>query len=1019
QTNKFGIKIFRKLDFSLTFLQMARKKSDNKKWKTRPSRKKSSNRNKKPSKIRKNNCKRSGTKNRLKNVKEDLNSVITNDRLIEEYLLTEEIFDTRIVHDFLTERYLSEVRQVWLACQCCNCEHPSHNMQPAKEDHQNYHDCIAGEMICSFCYHYKPKDEYTICPHARFKNLLEITSVPLCLKLGFLEQRAIALMHCYMRVLIIRGHQSAMKGQVVHCQADVVDNIGDLLPFPKCYEFMAVIQQKPSDHNGEIKATVRYSVSAIQILRAIQYLIKHHVGYINKQVLSLEKIQEMFECRKEEIALIRIIDSYAYNNATTSAPIILDSDEALLGPSRTLKAGEDLIWQLQSGMEESTFPWIYPTGEGGELDRKRPISLKIRDYCKLRLMSADKRWQADPIWTFRAMNLIQRDDLCSAVNYHAKNYYKKDRLCYNIYPSIGKAVRGTSAYWSSTPKKILRAMYATLSKPNIFLSINLQDDIEFLTHIDESRFGNVNNPNYHEIDNLSDDDYLQLVNENSALIARMCHRRMLAFEKFITDKRHPFFIDYAVANYFFKIEFQRGGLPHLHTLLWLNNFPNVDTLDGRKTIIEFIDNFLTTSLPDKQTDLETHMLVKKHQWHIHTFTCSKGNAKIRIRRGRKFKDEQSSTLANEIQNKDINKNYLHENEIYEQVDPNNDPDITHPFELATETHFRTYREARILTRADRDIIIKRLTEESRRIIPYNLHFLRTFRCNHDIQIITDPWASAEYLFSYLSKNAQLEKNLVYQMSNCTCSSLAEAKSVLLKTGNAILSHHQVGKVEASWTVLGKILNEPVVENPLWRHDFEQPPLLQTANLLPRIILSSGSILIQHKKPACISFHCHTDDPIRAIYSMLSIGIQYRDPIEQFLGGKQDNDIKTIHETLLKYKSSLLERFNILPAAYKIQMINALEHLCDLNAHDFVIKSRESFIFLDEEEENTEDGTKDTLHQNNSKKSAVSTTNKEKSLTNDVTKNERENFLNSNKLLTNNTYTPTEQLLASANSEQIF
>lgn len=29
----------------------------------------------------------------------------------------------------------------------------------------------------------------------------------------------------------------------------------------------------------------------------------------------------------------------------------------------------------------------------------------------------------------------------------------------------------------------------------------------------------------------------------------------------------------------------------------------------------------------------------------------------------------------------------------------------------TETHFRTYKEARILTRGDRDIIIKRLTEE--------------------------------------------------------------------------------------------------------------------------------------------------------------------------------------------------------------------------------------------------------------------------------------------------------------------
>jgi len=94
-------------------------------------------------------------------------------------------------------------------------------------------------------------------------------------------------------------------------------------------------------------------------------------------------------------------------------------------------------------------------------------------------------------------------------------------------------------------------MYATLSKPNIFLSIILQDDVEFLTHIDPIRFGDVENPKYDIIDTLSNDDYLQLVNENSALVARMCHRRMLAFEKFISDKTHPFFVDYIVINYFF------------------------------------------------------------------------------------------------------------------------------------------------------------------------------------------------------------------------------------------------------------------------------------------------------------------------------------------------------------------------------------------------------------------------------------------------------------------------------------
>ncbi|CAF1310613.1 unnamed protein product [Rotaria sordida] len=916
-------------------------------------------------------------------------------------------------------------------------------MRTAKEEHEKYHDCFVGDTICSSCYDFIPKDHIPFCPHSRFRNIMEIPSTPMCLKLGFLEQRAIALMHCYISILIIRGHQSAMKGQVVHCQVDVTDNIGDLLPLPKCYEFMAVIQQKPMNENGEIKSTVRYSVSAIQILRAIQYLIQHHIGYMNKQVLSLEKIEEMFQCRKEDIAPIRIIDSYAYNNSTTSAPIILDVDEAVFGPSRTLKPGEDPIWTIQPGMEECTFPWIYPTGEGGELHAKRPIPVRLRDY------------------------------------------------------SIGKAVRGTAAFWS-VPRKILRSMYATLSKPNIFLSINLQDDVEFLTHIDPSRFGNVNDPNYDAIDSLPDDDYLQLVNENSALVARMCHRRMLAFEKFISDKKHPFFIDYIVTNYFFKIEFQRGGLPHLHTLLWLDNFPSIDTLEGRESVIKFIDKFLTTCLPDKQVDPE-------------------GSSKVRIRRGRKFNDEEIGKNIKESQIKDINKNYLHENEIYEQVDPNDDPDLLQlakekkefferlgcrfgsPFELANETHFRTYKEARILTRDDRDIIVKRLSEESRRIIPYNLHFLKTFRCNHDIQVITDPWASAEYLFSYVSKDAHMEKNLVYQMSNCTCSSLAETKAVLLKTGNAILSHRQVGKVEASWTVLGiplyhssmrckslyislpweeerilkrgrthvtsaddfveslthryvkrpftpavidhitlfefltwfdydrsssmelqEILHEPLIENPLWRTEFNQPPLLKTSTFLPRIILSCGSVLIQHKEPACISFTCRYDDSMLAMYSMLSIGIPYRDPIEQFLGGKLENDLNAIHQLLLKSKRDILQRFSTLPGAYKIQMINAVEHLCDLNAHDFVIKPRTSFIFTTEDEEDEDNETINNIEQTNDSNITNSIKDSYKRPFSENIDEDNEELLHANKdMRIDCPSSRTEELLLSANTQQLF
>ncbi|CAF4529617.1 unnamed protein product, partial [Rotaria magnacalcarata] len=45
----------------------------------------------------------------------------------------------------------------------------------------------------------------------------------------------------------------------------------------------------------------------------------------------------------------------------------------------------------------------------------------------------------------------------------------------------------------------------------------------------------------------------------------------------------------------------------------------------------------------------------------------------------------------------------------------------------------------------------------------------------------------------------------------------------------------------------------------------------------------------------------------AIYSILSIGVSYRDPIEQFLSGKHEVDIKAIHQILLKYKAQLVQQ----------------------------------------------------------------------------------------------------------------
>jgi hypothetical protein len=89
---------------------MARKRKDNKKWKSRPSRRKShrkKNINQKPSKIHKNNSRLSNPNkpSRQKRKKRPYTTENMNDVLTFESACNEELLDGRLIHNFLTERY--------------------------------------------------------------------------------------------------------------------------------------------------------------------------------------------------------------------------------------------------------------------------------------------------------------------------------------------------------------------------------------------------------------------------------------------------------------------------------------------------------------------------------------------------------------------------------------------------------------------------------------------------------------------------------------------------------------------------------------------------------------------------------------------------------------------------------------------------------------------------------------------------------------------------------------------------
>ena len=123
---------------------------------------------------------------------------------------------------------------------------------------------------------------------------------------------------------------------------------------------------------------------------------------------------------------------------------------------------------------------------------------------------------------------------------------------------------------------------------------------------------------------------------------------------------------------------------------------------------------------------------------------------------------------------------------------------------------------------------------------------------------------------------------------------------------------------------------------------------------------------------------------------------------------------------MKHRTQLAERFSTLPGAYKVQMMNALEHLCDLNDHDFVIKPRTSFIFTQDNDEDLNDQHNENIEQNNDERVPIPVTDiANNTICGNISDDIKECLQTNKKIEMNCPSTRSEELLRSANSQQCY
>ena len=285
----------------------------------------------------------------------------------------------------------------------------------------------------------------------------------------------------------------------------------------------------------------------------------------------------------------------------------------------------------------------------------------------------------------RTPNLTKSD----VINFRHENLNR-----YNRSFEVFKNMRGTSMYYEES-KKNLMALLRQNGCPTFFFTLSCAefDWRELLKEIIETVYRK--EVNVEDIDKLSPAEKNKLISENYVQSTLHFQKRI---EKLFTLMKYDNFFGYSgdetyhLDSYFYRIEFQQRGAPHVHSLLWLKNSKGEDApsfwseedqysdnegsdneeqrsnnLEEKKARIEeFVDFFISTSADDlrckihlKHSDQASIFCkdckffqdkVAKYQTHGHTFTCSKKGKTITINASEGHGRKDRSMIGRELLN---------------------------------------------------------------------------------------------------------------------------------------------------------------------------------------------------------------------------------------------------------------------------------------------------------------------------------------------------------------------------------
>ena len=666
-------------------------------------------------------------------------------------------------------------------------------------------DSVGQLWFCNKC---KKSLQQKKVPAASQFNNMKVAKVPSALReLNNLEEHLIAKATVFMKMVILpRGGQRAVRGQVINFPSDV-DGIVSQLPRPPSGEDIVYVQRPDSTSEVECQSVehgarylrCRYS----RVMEALGWLKRNNPLY--KDVIINGVTEDMFDDEDDGNGSGEGENAHAHSEELQESGVVhldvlhpnIPAVELLQEENAVHRQVHQLqrvtvtplsICQDRHNLEVQAFPTLYPDGTNG-FGTPRAIKISPLEYFQVRMLSADSRWACHPAYIFWACNIVEAIKLQSSISIalrmrsfrdpssNRREDRRTEEMCLltagqlrgrlddnphlreNCY-SFMRDIRGTQAYWNSV-KIQLYAMFRTLSPPTFFITLSVDDNnwMDLMVVLSKCKGQNLSEEQASE---LSPSEKRELMTTNPVVTARhFAHRFQCLSREVIKGTGQPIG---EVLDFFWRIEFQLRGSPHVHSMWWIKDAPNLDTATGRQVAPQYIDRYISVGIP-KESDGELEALVLRLQQHHHTSTCRKTTLRRRNVAECRF-------------------------------------DFPQP--LCEETRLKSHDDPGNRSRC---YLLKRSVGEEN-INPYNEHLLRAWQANMDIQLIGSVYGTAAYICSYMCKGESEEVRKAIREALESLPAQASSRKRLSKVGNTMLTHRELSAQEAAY----RLCHLPLKEN---------------------------------------------------------------------------------------------------------------------------------------------------------------------------------------------------------------